>query len=528
MSFAAKITDRLTAWAKAHPRWTALLLGVLSALGFAPLSLWPLALLAMGAFMALIAASDSTKTAAKLGWIFGIGHFTVGSGWIAAAFRYQESLPVWLGWLVVPLIGVYLGIYPAIAAAVARRIGNPERIWRFTAIFAGCWILTEILRSWMFTGYAWNPFGVILLGPFDRPGLAAVSPWLGTYALSGVTVFVAGALMVLTVQRHLIPLGITAILLVAGMYIPAGEAKQGTVPFTLVQPDFRQGDLNNPATFETQFRNIVTLSLPRDPAQERLVIWPESSLPDYLREGYPQVYYDRMTAGGDPAFARERIARAIGPRSTVLAGVVDLEIVDGRAAGARNAVTVINGQGEIIGGYAKAHLVPFGEYLAMRWLLEPLGATRFVDGTIDFWPGPGPQTLDLGSLGRVGPQICYEIIFSGQIVDQDNRPDFIFNPSNDGWYGSFGPPQHLAQSRLRAIEEGLPVLRSTTTGISAVIDARGVVRAHIGMHRADRIDGFIPPARAPTLFSRLGNTLPLGVAFFFILIATVAPRRRQG
>ncbi|WP_114521392.1 apolipoprotein N-acyltransferase [Altererythrobacter sp. ZODW24] len=524
MSFAASITDR----AKAHPRWTALILGVLSALGFAPLSIWPLSLLAMGAFIALVIASDSAKSAAKLGWIFGIGHFTVGSAWIAGAFRYQESLPVWLGWAVVPLIGVYLGIYPAIAAALARRIGDPERIWRFTAIFAGLWIVTEMLRSWMFTGYAWNPFGIILLGPFDRPGLAAVLPWLGTYALSGVTVFVAGALMVLTVQRRFGPLAIPAVLLAVGVYVPAGEADQGTVQFTLVQPDVRQDNLNNAATFETQFRNIATLSLPRDPAQERLVIWPESSLPDYLRGGYPQIYYDRMTAGGDPILARRRIARAIGPRSTVLAGVVDLEIVDGRAAGARNAVTAINGEGEIVGGYSKAHLVPFGEYLAMRWLLEPLGAERFVDGTIDFWPGPGPQTLDLGSLGRVGPQICYEIIFSGQVVDQNDRPDFIYNPSNDGWFGSFGPPQHLAQARMRAIEEGLPVLRSTTTGISAVIDARGVVRQHIGSHRADRIDGLIPPAHAPTLFSRLGNYLPLGLAFLVILIAVVAPRRRQG
>ncbi len=524
MNFAAKITG----WAKVHPRWIALVLGMASALGFAPLSIWPLALLALGAFMALVAASSSAKSAAKLGWIFGVGHFTVGSVWIAGAFRYQESLPVWLGWVVVPLIGAYLGIYPAIAAAIARRIGNPECIWRFTAIFSGCWILTEMLRSWMFTGYAWNPFGIILLGPFDRPGLAAILPWLGTYAFSGLTVFIAGALIVLAMQQRFIALSVSAVLLVAGMYVPAGKADQGTVRFTLVQPDVRQDDLNNPATFETQYQNIAKLSLPRDPAQERLVIWPESSLPDYLREGYPQIYYDRMTAGSDPAFARRRIAGAIGPRSTVLAGVVDLEIAGGRAAGARNAVTAINGEGEIIGGYAKAHLVPFGEYLAMRWLLEPLGAARFVDGTIDFWPGPGPQTLDLGSLGRVGPQICYEIIFSGQVVNQNDRPDFIYNPSNDGWFGAFGPPQHLAQARMRAIEEGLPVLRSTTTGISAVIDARGVVRAHIGAHRADRIDGFIPPAKRPTLFSKLGNYLPLGLAFLVILVAAVAPRRTQG
>ena len=166
-------------------------------------------------------------------------------------------------------------------------------------------------------------------------------------------------------------------------------------------------------------------------------------------------------------------------------------------------MTAIDGSGAIVGdGYAKAHLVPYGEYLPLRSLLEPLGATRLVAGTIDFWPGPGPRTLDLGAYGQAGVQICYEIVFSGQVVDPGNRPDYIFNPSNDGWFGGFGPPQHLAQARLRAIEEGLPVLRSTTTGISAVIDARGVVRRHIGMQQTARIDGIIPPPHAPTPFAR--------------------------
>ena len=261
------------------------------------------------------------------------------------------------------------------------------------------------------------------------------------------------------------------------------------------------------------------------------MLWPESGVPDYLEDGYPQRYYDQMTAGGDPRFARWRIGKVIGEGSLLLTGAVDLEIeeVDGvdRAVGARNSVTALTPKGAIVGSYAKAHLVPYGEYLALRWLLEPLGATRLVAGTIDFLPGPGPQTLELGEWGRAGVQICYEIIFSGQVVDGDDRPDYIFNPSNDGWFGSWGPPQHLAQARLRAIEEGLPVLRSTTTGISAVIDARGVVRQHIGRHEAKRIDGIIPPAVAPTLFARAGNILPLGWALLLIAASLVAMRRRS-
>jgi apolipoprotein N-acyltransferase len=172
--------------------------------------------------------------------------------------------------------------------------------------------------------------------------------------------------------------------------------------------------------------------------------------------------------------------------------------------------------------------VPYGEYLPLRPLLEPLGLSRLVAGTIDFIPGPGPRTLDLGVHGRAGIQICYEIVFSGDVVDRRDRPDYIFNPSNDGWFGAFGPPQHLAQARMRAIEEGLPVLRATTTGISAVIDPRGVVRDHLPQHVAGRIDGLVPPALPPTPFARLGHWLTLGWAMLFIGLAFVALPRRRG
>ena len=195
--------------------------------------------------------------------------------------------------------------------------------------------------------------------------------------------------------------------------------------------------------------------------------------------------------------------------------------------GAWNVVTALDSSGTIRGSYAKAHLVPYGEYLPMRALLEPLGASRLVAGSLDFFPGPGPRTLDFGALGKAGIQICYEIIFSGEVADRAHRPDYLFNPSNDGWFGAWGPPQHLAQARMRAIEEGLPVLRATTTGISAVIDADGIVRAHVPQHRAGRLDGRVPPAHAPTLFARTGNALALGWAAVLLVIALVATATRR-
>jgi apolipoprotein N-acyltransferase len=179
----------------------------------------------------------------------------------------------------------------------------------------------------------------------------------------------------------------------------------------------------------------------------------------------------------------------------------------------------ITPQGRILGRYDKAHLVPYGEYLPMRPLLSAIGLSQLAPGVGDTLPGPGPRNLALKGWGLMGVQVCYEIIFSGHVVDPARRPDFLFNPSNDAWFGAWGPPQHLAQARLRAAEEGLPVIRSTPTGISAVIDASGRLQASLPWRTAGVIDAELPLPKAPTLFSRHGNLIPLSLAFVLLLFA---------
>lgn len=513
-------------------RLAAVLLGLAAATGFPPLGLWPVTLFAIGGLALLVRNAPTMRSAAWIGWFFGVAHFTLANNWIATAFTYQAEMPPILGWLAVPLVSLYLAVYPALACAAGQYVMRRPSFIVGSIGFAGCWTIAEWLRSWVFTGYAWDPLGLVLLGPWDRPGLAALLPWMGTYAFSGLVIVLGAALVFFLKQQRALPAAALAIVLAAGMYWPAPPQVEGTLSFTLVQPDVRQEELDDPSKYEEHFQRTARLSAKREMTENRLVLWPESGVPDYLRDGYPQRYYDHMTAGGDPEFARYRIGRAIGEDGLLLTGAVDLVIEDERAVGAHNSVTALSSDGAIVGGYNKAHLVPYGEYLALRWLLEPLGASRLVAGTLDFLPGPGPQTLQLGPWGNAGIQICYEIVFSGQVVDRGNRPDYIFNPSNDGWFGSWGPPQHLGQARMRAIEEGLPVLRSTTTGISAVVDANGVVRSHIARHRADRIDGFVPPAKDPTWFARTGNALGLGWAFIALVIALaaspVATRMRRG
>ena len=511
------------------PALTALALGLISACAYPPLHLWPLGLAALAGFVWLLYSADNWRQAMARGWLFGWAHLTLANNWIATAFTHQAAMPEFLGWLAVPLLCIYLAVYPMLAALAAHLLAKKRPLWAFGLVLAGAWIVTEWLRGWVFTGYPWPPLGLMLLGGWDRPGFAQFLPWLGTYALSGITLLIPALILDSGIRRNWVGMVFPIAYLVFMMHVLTVPAERTSAQrYTLVQPYIPQSEINDPAKFEEQFARLTRLTTPgRD--SERIVLWPESGVPDYLEEGYPTRYYVQMTAGGDPVRARKRIGSVIGPQSTLLTGVVNLDIgtmPSGRAGAvsARNSVMAINGAGDIVGGYDKAHLVPYGEYLPMRGLLEPLGLSRLVAGSIDYLPGPGPRTLDLGVHGKAGVMICYEIVFSGHVADRANRPDYIFNPSNDGWFGTWGPPQHLAQARMRAIEEGLPVLRSTTTGISAVIDASGVVRGHIGMNKAAKIEGLVPTAHAPTLFGQWGHALTLAWAGLFGLLGLSLPR----
>ncbi|SBV34268.1 Apolipoprotein N-acyltransferase [uncultured Sphingopyxis sp.] len=535
---------RIIAFADRWPKLLAVLLGAVSATGFAPLHLWPLTLLALAGWMALVARAARGRRAAGIGWAFGVGHFAIGLNWIATAFTYQAAMPAWLGWIAVVLLALYLAVYPALTAWGAwmvRRFGAPPTglTLSFVLAFAALWTLTEWLRSWVFTGFAWNPL-VATIGDFF--GLLRL---VGTYGGSATVLLAAGYVLWLAQprpDRHermrpypsrrsqlLQQLGagvVIACFLALAYLLPNGPISRSVteadgIPITVVQPNIGQQDKWEGGKADTNFAKLARLTTPRDD-RPRLILWPEAAVPDYLERGYPSVYYDRS-----PAEARARLTRLMNPDDVMLLGALKLELdKTGDVVGARNAVMTVHADGRLGPRYDKAHLVPYGEYLPMRPLLSALGLSRLAPGDIDFWPGPGARTLDLGAFGRAGLQICYEIIFSGQVVDRDHRPDFIFNPSNDAWFGSWGPPQHLAQARLRAIEEGLPVIRATPTGISAVIDADGRIVESLPMHAAGRIDALVPPARAPTLFARFGNILSVG--FALLLLALTIAFRRSG
>lgn len=531
---------------KLHPyRYPAIAfaLGLASALGFAPLNWWLITLLCVAGLMWLVMDVRRLRDVAFRGWAFGVGHFTFGNSWIATAFTFQDSMPHWFGAVAVFLAALYLAIFPMFAAMLAwalhrlpialqlrdhhareaarrRKLKSlvPEGMeaapiaiavvdpspFGFIPLFAGSWIVTEYLRSIVFTGFAWNPLGAIMVAPGSaEPAWMGLTRLIGTYGLSGWIVLLSGiwVLAFLPGTRRVrwqrvgwaLLVAMLAQILSAWMLRPL-PPRADLPQIRVIQPNINQNEKWDPKLQLANFRRLTELS-GKPAAVPRLILWPEAATSDFL-ELEPE--------------ARRRLAAILGPKDKLLLGG-DALIFDkgGNLIAARNSLFGLDAGGRIFGRYDKAHLVPYGEYLPMRSILSAIGLSRLVPGDMDFWPGQGPASLAVPGFGKAGVQICYEIIFSGQVIDAASRPDFLFNPSNDAWFGRWGPPQHLAQARLRAAEEGMPIIRSTPTGISAVIDADGRLLHSLPWKTAGAIESVLPAPHPPTLFSRFGNLLPL-------------------
>ena len=511
----------------------ALALGLLVAFGFAPYGIWPLALIGYAGLALLLGErTDGRRRAFAIGWWFGLGQFVLGLDWIAHAFTYQAAMPAWLGWVAVVLLSLYLAVFPGLAALAAwwatRRIGGGAA--SLSLFLGGAWTASEWLRGTLFTGFAWNPASVAFV---DLP-LAQVARVIGTYALSGVIVASAGFVLILATtprdrlgrrtlpSRANIP-ALVGLIVLAGLYGAPGvavytgqgsPAPPATGPLvTVVQPMIGQGERWDPTLGARHLRRQIALS-GRPGATTRLLLWPESAFEDDVAEA-PEI--------------RVAVTPLLGPRDVVFGGgVLPIRDAAGTMVAARNSSFAIDAAGRIVGRYDKAHLVPYGEYLPMRPILSRIGLARLAPGDLDFRPGPGPRTVTLPGGIKVGVQICYEMVFSGHVVDEDDRPQFIYNPSNDSWFGRAGPPQHLAQARLRAIEEGLPVVRATPTGISALIAPDGRIVDRLDAGAMGMFTARLPAPTAPPLFGRVGNWMAGLVALALAGLAFVAGTYKEG
>ncbi|OWV36344.1 apolipoprotein N-acyltransferase [Mameliella alba] len=473
--------------------------GGVAVLTLPPFSILPLVPVAYATLVVLLRHLPVAK-AALVGWAFGLGQFGFGLSWIAESFYVDAER---FGAMAIPAVAglsVGLAAFPAIAAALFTAVARRRAIEGMTAclLFATCWTAAEWLRGHVLTGFPWNLAGYALV---DYSALRQPAAWVGSYGLSFLVLLVgtlpAPTLMAEVRPRWSIPvLGVGIVVATWSAGVARLQLEPPSPPgldLRIVQGNIPQREKWAPENREATLTRYLDLST--RPGSVDILLWPETAFPGFLDE---------------ESGARSRIAAAIPDEGLILTGVPDRVSTE---EGTRyfNTIQAYDQTGVILTGYAKHRLVPFGEYVPFRgWL--PI--ERLTEGLGDFTAGPGPRTLALPGVPLVAVAICYEIIFPGHVVDDLFRPDWIFNATNDAWFGtSIGPEQHLASARMRAVEEGLPVVRAANTGISAIIDANGDLVARLGTGETGVIDAALPFAHPPTLYARFGDWTLLALIF---------------
>jgi len=501
----------------ARPGLSSLLLGAASALALPPVHALPVLLLTFPAFLALLARAEGGRQAAWLGVAFGFGHHVAGLYWLTHALFTDIGTWFWLVPFAAPGVALPLALFMALPAWAAWRAGRgiPGGGWPGLLVFAAAWTAAEMLRGVLFTGFPWNLLGTAWAFHEIPLQPAAV---VGVHGLSLMTALLAG--LPALGWRMATPLLLSALALwaSAGAWVlrqPAPEDVAAQV--VLVQGNVPQDLKWEEAQRMPIFQRYVELTREGGAAAEAvapdqpiLAVWPETASPFLL---------------GQDRDAQRLAAAALPDRGLLLAGTVRAEWnAEGRPARIWNSLVTLDSAGTPGPSYDKSHLVPFGEYMPLGGLIP----IRMVTGGLDFTAGPGRRTLDLPGLPGVSPLICYEVIFPGRVVGE-TRPGWLLNITNDAWFGhSAGPFQHLAASRLRAVEEGLPLVRAAQTGISVVYDSAGRERARIGLGETGFVTAPLPGAAPATPFARWGALIPLGILVLCLGLGSSARALRRG
>lgn len=477
-----------------------LTLGGFSGLAYAPHNLWPFLLVSICGF--LWVNPTSARQAYGLGYVYGFGHYVATLYWLGNAFvsvgldRYK-----FLGILGLP---VFLSLFTGLINWLLFRFA-PSKTNRVLG-FVLLWSLWEILFGKLIVqGFPWTLHGMVW--PISVLQITSV---IGIYGLSFLTTLLFS---LIALKNSRIIMGVAVV--VASLWgfgawrlYQYSDLGHHEINVRLVQACIEQKNKWDPTALQDNLLKQVALS--QDPGEKPLhmIIWPESSVPFYVQQ---------------QPLLRNMLLEAVPPHGYLIFGAprYDQETKELRAS-----LFAIDEAGKIFVDYDKSHLVPFGEYVPLKKLL-PINKLTY--GSMDYQPGPGPQTFSLPSFPAFSPLICFEAIFSGSVVG-DKRPEWLLNITNDAWYGqSAGPHQHLKIVTVRAIEEGLPLIRATNNGISAVADAVGRILYRLETDDVGYIDFHLPRALpSPPLFSKIkhwGYGIMLAV---FGLFALRQLRRKNG
>ncbi|WP_407177636.1 apolipoprotein N-acyltransferase [Bradyrhizobium sp. STM 3562] len=509
--------------------------GALSDLAMAPFNAWPVLFVTFPVAVWLIDGAAAGRAqglpaAALAGFWFGLGYFVPGLYWIGDAFLVDAATFAWLMPFAVLGLPAYLALFSAFGFALARLVWTKDGS-RVVALAASLTI-AEWLRGHLLTGFPWNAFGYALTEPL---ALAQTASLIGIWGMTFLTVliFAAPAVLIDRTARAraswTAPVAAVVLLIAMGAFGAVRLAMHPTrmvanVKLRLMQPNLQQDEKFNYSAKAAVMKKYLALS---DRAtgpnatgvrDATILIWPESAFPFFL------------TREAD-AMAQIADLLSSGPNTVLITGAVRApdDLPPGvRVTRAYNSIYVIDHDGGVLSIYDKLHLVPFGEYLPFQDWMERLGFEQLTRVQGGFIPGTVRHTLKIPNAPPALPLICYEAIFPSAVATADGRPGWMVNLTNDGWFGiTTGPHQHLQQARLRAIEQGLPLVRAANTGISAVIDPVGRVVAQLPLGIEGVLDSALPAAIVPTVYTRVGDS-PAAIFVALALIFVIRRRLSRG
>jgi apolipoprotein N-acyltransferase len=432
---------------------------------------------------------------------FGIGYFTFALHWIGYAFLVDADAYLWMMPFAVGGLSLFMASYWAVAFVVAGQLARwGYSVWLTVPLCVG---VVEWLRGYLFTGFPWAAPGLIADGMGPVLQVASVVGMPGLTLLIMLWGMAAGAVLLRRFSAVLVLLTLPLCFVWGQWRLSSASIEAATGPIIrIVQPNISQSDKWREENTEKIFEDLLSLSSTPAEVTPAVVVWPESAVSFLLDES---------------RLGLSRIADVLQPGQALLAGSLRRSVNAAQKQTYFTSVLLIDDEGVVKQTYDKWRLVPGGEYLPFAWALEPLGFRKVVNVPESFTPGAGPRSLDVPGIGKAAMLICYEAIFPHRLVDETLRPRWIVNVTNDGWFGlSVGPHQHLAQVRMRAVEQGLPVVRAANTGISAVIDPWGRYTAQTALETKAVLDVRLPEAMPQTVFSRFGMVLvwSLVVGFF--------------
>ncbi|MEN8237300.1 MAG: apolipoprotein N-acyltransferase [Pseudomonadota bacterium] len=504
----------------------ALTLGALTALALPPIGGVPILFLTFPRFLKLFSlqSGSNSRQAFFIGWWFGFGFFVAGLYWIAFSLHVDLQRFFWLIPFAVLGIPAILAIYIGLITLITRflRVQGLSRC----LLFAVLWTGFEWIRGHFFFAFPWNLIGY----SWDRfPSFLQLAAYVGIYGVSLVTVFLATLLNLWDewknrkLARSLMTTAFVLSLIIWGIIgsmrlydsAPSKFSTKSTM-IRLVQPNIEQKIKWRRDTAQAQFQHLLKLTTqPADDLwnkQPDIIVWPESAVPFFLDESQ---------------HALNIIANVLPDNSILITGAPRRTFGEPKPFTLWNSVFAINHQGEIVGVYDKFHLVPFGEYLPLRKLLPTI--PKITEGTIDYSAAKGPQTLELPGLPPVSPLVCFEGIFPSEVTaTQGPRPKWLLNITNDAWFGyTSGPFQHFASVRVRAIEEGLPLIRVANSGISGIIDAYGRVIATLGLNKNGVLNVLLPPPiKEQTFYGRFGDLILVKLIGLLLILSLLVRRFR--